>query len=1532
VSCAWILSALAGEPEVRSLSQCTGQVSWLPGPDDGTVGLPTCGSGLLYCHPPEKLFESYVAVGSSFTVDVGLRFEDNNANPVLLAGAAYTAVRIRVERAAGGTVGECFNPGAGVVDETGAVRWAISCSDPDPVFLVRATSCPCAPGLSSCGSLTACQMPEVFTIDATAAQIAHCPQDPDPPPCKNCCGVGPAGGSPPPQHKGGRGAAPACLAPDGRNSVAPAASGPGVSLRTYPGGVGAPGTPGAAEWRAELGLYWSHEGMERIVADPLDPDTVYLMTRDGGHIRHTDTAADPDGLYEVVSPSDELDRLYAVTGGWELRTLDGEVQFFDGTTGRWLSLTDRNGNTATAEYLGPNGAISKIAMPNQVEEVFTYHPSGKLGSITLVGKDGTSTKGPWTYTWSGDELTQIDRPDGTSWVFSYHPSLEGHLTEMKLVEGGLSRVVQAWEYNAQGLVTGRWKGEGNLDPDPELGDPPPELWSFSYDDPSEPTVTTAIDPLGDSEIYTYDRDPASSRLRQDAVTSACPANDIDYDYSGSNPMLRSSTTNGKGVETTFTWGAEGQLLSRTEAMGLAGLERTTTWSYDEPGFPSFPTEIERPSTTPGQFRREVLTYEADGDLATRTLEGFEGGAPLSSITTTFSYNARGSVDSSDPPGFGSSDETTWTYDPSPDDFRPATRVDPLVANPTRFSYDAFDRLIATIDPAGTRTETEYDDLDRMTVTRVCQVDLSAPQTTCTSGAAEVLSPPLETVNHYELGTLKRRTLPRGNVLSYEYNGAGYLEAVHRRPNAVTNGERVVYGFDAAGNRTSETQQEWSVAAQGWVTRSVTTFSYANRCELASQTDAGGTTSFAYDANGNLSKVWDANHPLDESGTQQPSTIHLYHALDRLIETRVPIPGGPGCNDNPADATGCSVTRFQYDVQDHLTRVEDAEGNVTLYEYSDRDLLALEKSIVLDEGVGTESALLGTRVSTYNPHGFLATTTEVERGLTVTRTSDELDRLAIVDYPSDPDVVYGYDPSTGRLASITRDGHSIGYSYDGYGRVTQDGELGYDYDANGNRSEITYPSGAIAVYTHDFADRELSLTVTPSGAMPAPVASGAAYLPGGPLEALTLGNASTESRDFDGRYLTRLLRVDAQDTFGWVYSHDPVGNVVEIEEPLGCDWDVVVQGTVTDQHVIEACADLQAGPNLVVEQPAGDLELRAASRITFTAPVTVESGAKLSVIPERLGSSNVYTFAYQDYEYFLTSASGDAWGAYSWTYDAIGNRLSEDDNGLVDPYSYTLNDTGGNTPRLTAVDGRFYSIDVSGNLHQVNASGNVIDFTIDEASRIGSAARTPAAETATFVYDGRSYLRRAERLLGGGPDLAFVEPHYSSAGLLHALTRQDDTASGVEEVSIFYFAGRPVATLTESSPGGTPTAEWIYLHTDHLGTPLLATDASGALIWKGPFTPFGEDPLGTHPSGASGSGVFLRLPGQWVDETWQPATEGADLYYNVHPGMNQGREGIRGWIRCDLSGFDCRPDHCPTSWASSSPTLRPSRCCSSIRSG
>jgi RHS repeat-associated protein len=81
---------------------------------------------------------------------------------------------------------------------------------------------------------------------------------------------------------------------------------------------------------------------------------------------------------------------------------------------------------------------------------------------------------------------------------------------------------------------------------------------------------------------------------------------------------------------------------------------------------------------------------------------------------------------------------------------------------------------------------------------------------------------------------------------------------------------------------------------------------------------------------------------------------------------------------------------------------------------------------------------------------------------------------------------------------------------------------------------------------------------------------------------------------------------------------------------------------------------------------------------------------------------------------------------------------------------------------------------------------------------------------------------------------------------------------------------------------------------HLGTP-IAKFKSSTFDWRGGFEPFGAD-----WNGAQAAGVFLRFPGQWLDEAWKDASLGAEVYYNVHRWYEH---GVGRYGRVDPLGLD-----------------------------
>ncbi|MEM1205741.1 MAG: RHS repeat-associated core domain-containing protein [Acidobacteriota bacterium] len=310
-----------------------------------------------------------------------------------------------------------------------------------------------------------------------------------------------------------------------------------------------------------------------------------------------------------------------------------------------------------------------------------------------------------------------------------------------------------------------------------------------------------------------------------------------------------------------------------------------------------------------------------------------------------------------------------------------------------------------------------------------------------------------------------------------------------------------------------------------------------------------------------------------------------------------------------------------------------------------------------------------------------------------------------------------------------------------------------------------------------------------------------------------------------------------------------------------------------------------------DHPAG---IQVGTLLDWT--YTTDGVGNPTSILDNLNAANHRTYGYQDIQYYLEQGDGP-WGQLGWTYDKLGNRLTETrDGAAADAYAYLPNVAGGNSSILDQISlgagGTVtFGYDGAGNQTSVDTAGDAVTRTYDDASRLSSQSRPSATATSTFRYDGRSYLDRAAgRSPDSSPSAIFCDgfesgttaawvgagggcfeqpvtvPTYSSEGSLHSLYKD-----GSERRHILYFGGRPVAIVTES--GGTSSILWLSV--DHLGTPVLATDGSGVEVWSGGFEPFGAD-----YAGAQTVGMFLRFPGQWASFTWQQASQAAPLRYNL----------------------------------------------------
>jgi YD repeat-containing protein len=210
-----------------------------------------------------------------------------------------------------------------------------------------------------------------------------------------------------------------------------------------------------------------------------------------------------------------------------------------------------------------------------------------------------------------------------------------------------------------------------------------------------------------------------------------------------------------------------------------------------------------------------------------------------------------------------------------------------------------------------------------------------------------------------------------------------------------------------------------------------------------------TTSFSYDAAGNLTKVM---LPDGSALTDGYDTAHrLISVTDRFNQSIQYTLDGLG------DRT--------------LTQVENASKAVTQQHSGVFD--ALGRVLQDIGGVGQ------TRSYTYDSNGNALTVSSPLKHVTK-QAFDALNRLAKLTQPSPVGgtIVTTYDPHDRPLTVTDPNGGVTTYVYDGFGDVIErlspdSGNTVYHYDKDGNLTSSRDARGAVATYTYDALDRVLT---------------------------------------------------------------------------------------------------------------------------------------------------------------------------------------------------------------------------------------------------------------------------------------------------------------------------------------------------------------------------------------------------------------------------------------------------------------------------
>ncbi|PTU76511.1 sugar-binding protein [Pseudomonas mangrovi] len=649
--------------------------------------------------------------------------------------------------------------------------------------------------------------------------------------------------------------------------------------------------------------------------------------------------------------------------------------------------------------------------------------------------------------------------------------------------------------------------------------------------------------------------------------------------------------------------------------------------------------------------------------------------------------------------------------------------------------------------------------------------------------------------HDDNGRPGQITDPNGVVSVLGYTPQGWLASISVA-GAVTSFEH-----DAIGQITRITQPDGSALQYSW--------SDARRLESITNS-LGERIEYQYDLMGNRT----AQDIRSASGALAHQQRWVYDEMGRLLRTL----GAAGqasqvqydLNDNPVVTTNPKQHSHvaSYDALDRIVASTDPLSGVTAFGYDAQDNLTQvsdPRGVTTRyeyDGLGNLTRLIspdsGTATYTHDAAGNLTSKTDA-RGVVTTYSYDALNRLTGRQYPATPalNVQYHYD--------MTADGNK------GIGRLTaiQDasGVIGYHYDARGNLVEQIR---SVEVGGTDRYDR-------------------LAYI---------YDNAS------------RLTRIDYPAGFSIHYLRGTAGQVAEVKLQLG-------SGTL--QNVASQIHYLPFGPlkslnwaNGISLSRSYDQDYRLTQQQAGTWQTSYGYDANSNI--EQMQSSLLGNLSYSYDALDRLTAETQASRILGYSYDAVGNRTAKAVTTLVDGQVHSSNTVElGYAPdsnRLASIASQPVTTDAAGNLTQDRANRT---FDYDAQGRL-VRVRIGGAAVAEFRYNALG--QRTHKVSSAGTTVFLYGPD----GQLLGETLYN--AQGLKTGSQFYvwLDAMPLAgmRMTFGSEGQVTGRTPFFLHSDHLNTPRMATNASQQLLWQWTSDAFGMGP-------ASGSlAMNLRFPGQYYD--------------------------------------------------------------------
>ncbi|WP_339106880.1 RHS repeat-associated core domain-containing protein [Roseovarius rhodophyticola] len=616
---------------------------------------------------------------------------------------------------------------------------------------------------------------------------------------------------------------------------------------------------------------------------------------------------------------------------------------------------------------------------------------------------------------------------------------------------------------------------------------------------------TEITDLSDN-LFTHSQTDYDTHDLGNGSTFVKLASEVILDYDGDSDEKARATSytysNTHGSVLSVTQHGEVNASSDGTWSDTGSDDRSTTYTYATGGdlvLPATETLKDDSNTTVAETRfyydNQALGSVTTGNL-TKQEAWISGG---SYADQTFTHDTYGNVLTETD---GEGNVTTYGYDSF--NLHPTTITNDL-SQATSYEYDYRTGQVATTtDVNGHVFVTTYDGFGRPTSETIPDPQTGSPVTktawtyTDTAGAVSVTQ-----INHLTsvLSTDAITYLDGfGNVIQERQEGEGdyAVRDFSYGDNGLLETESLPY-FSAGSARTTATTN----------TDLLSTYTYDALGRVTNVATVVGNTGTSYDQ-------WEET-VTDTAGTDKDFTYDAYGRLVTVTEHE-------GSNTFDTD--------YGYDSRDNLTKITDALGHERGIAYD-----GLSRRTSLEDLHDPSDTTFGTWTFSYDDASNLTSQTD-PNGQTINWAYDDLNRQLTEDYTgaAGTEITYTYDSCTngvGQLCSAANTDVTTAYTYTDNNLVESESKTidsttyttNYDYDRQGNQTELTYPNGDVVRYTHNAAGAVETVEEKENGGSFTDLIVDIDYGPHGKETYIERASGIASTYTFDAGELYRLRSID-----------------------------------------------------------------------------------------------------------------------------------------------------------------------------------------------------------------------------------------------------------------------------------------------------------------------------------------------------------------------------------------------------------------------